>query len=47
MLWLGNGKKSFNLEAREVHIYKTGKTPTTNPPKQQQVSILEFLAMAF
>ena len=28
MLWLANGKNSLNLEAREVHIYKTGKTAT-------------------
>ena len=32
MLWLTNGKNSLNLEAREVHIYRTGKT-TTKPAK--------------
>ena len=32
MLWLANGKNSLNLEAREVHIYRTGKT-TAKPAK--------------
>ena len=39
MLWLANGKNGLNLEAREVHIYRAGKTTTTTKPAKTTTGI--------